>query len=80
MRADAGQITESTIRNPLKAIKLLLEMNDASLNWKKIRRLLPGARGYALDRIPTIDEIRDILDYGQMQEGRPLPSCYLQVD
>lgn len=61
-RADEGQITESTIRNPLKAIKLLLEMNDASLNWRKIRRLLPAARGYALDRIPTIDEIRDILD------------------
>ena len=61
-RAEEGLITESTIRNPLKAIKLLLEMNDVSLNWKKIRRLLPPARGYALDRIPTIDEIRDILD------------------
>jgi integrase len=61
-RIEEGQITESTIRNPLKAIKLLLEMNDVSLNWKKIRRLLPPARGYALDRIPTIDEIRDILD------------------
>ena len=61
-RVDEGLITESTIRNPLKSIKLLLEMNDVSLNWKKIRRLLPPARGYALDRIPTIDEIRDILD------------------
>ena len=61
-RAEEGHITESTIRNPLKAIKLLLEMNDVSLNWKKLRRLLPPARGYALDRIPTIDEIRDILD------------------
>lgn len=61
-RADEGLITESTIRNPLKSIKLLLEMNDASLNWKKIRRLLPPARGYALDRVPTIVEIRDILD------------------
>lgn len=27
-RANDGQITESTIRNPLKAIKILLEMND----------------------------------------------------
>jgi integrase len=61
-RAEEGQITESTIRNPLKAIKLLLEMNDVALNWKKIRRLLPPARGYALDRIPTIDEIREILN------------------
>jgi integrase len=61
-RAEEGQISESTIRNPLKAIKLLLEMNDVSLNWKKIRRLLPPARGYALDRIPTMDEIREIVD------------------
>jgi integrase len=61
-RADKGQITNGTIRNPLKAIRLLLEMNDISLNWKKIRRLLPPARGYALDRIPTIGEIREILD------------------
>jgi integrase len=61
-REDEGQITESTIRNPLKAIKLLLEMNDASLNWKKIRRLLPPARGYALDRLPTMEEIREIID------------------
>ncbi len=61
-RADKGLITKITIRNPLKAIKLLLEMNDVSLNWNKIRRLLPPARGYALDRIPTVDEIRDIVD------------------
>ncbi|MGH9974497.1 MAG: tyrosine-type recombinase/integrase, partial [Nitrososphaeraceae archaeon] len=60
--AEEGQIVESTIRNPLKAVKVLLEMNDVSLNWKKIRRLLPPARGYAIDRIPTIEEIRNILD------------------
>ena len=75
-RVDEGQITESTIRNPLKAIKLLLEMNDASLNWKKIRRLLPAARGYALDRIPTIDEIRDILDAADAR-GKALTLMFL---
>jgi integrase len=74
--ADDGQITESTIRNPLKAIKLLLEMNDISLNWKKIRRLLPPARGYALDRIPTIDEIRDILDAADAR-GKALTLIFL---
>ena len=75
-RADEGQITESTIRNPLKSIKLLLEMNDASLNWKKIRRLLPAARGYALDRIPTIDEIRNILDAADAR-GKALTLMFL---
>ena len=37
-------------------------MNDASLNWKKIKRVLPKARRYALDRIPTIAEIQSIVE------------------
>jgi hypothetical protein len=37
-------------------------LNDASVNWKKIKRVLPKARRYALDRIPTIDEIQSILE------------------
>jgi len=75
-RAEEGMITESTIRNPLKAIKVLLEMNDASLNWKKIRCLLPRARGYALDRMPTLDEIRDILDAADAR-GKALTLMFL---
>jgi integrase len=75
-RAEEGQITEITIRNPLKAIKVLLEMNDVSLNWKKIRRLLPPARGYALDRMPTLDEIRDILDVADAR-GKALTLMFL---
>ena len=37
-------------------------MNDVSLNWKKIRRVLPRARRYALDRIPTVKEIQEIVE------------------
>jgi len=37
-------------------------MNDIFLNWKKISRILPKVRRYALDRIPTTEEIRAILD------------------
>jgi hypothetical protein len=51
-RAEKGEITTATVGNCLKAVRLLLEMNDAPLNWKKIRRVLPHARRYALDRIP----------------------------
>jgi hypothetical protein len=32
------------------------------LNWKKISCILPAVRRYALDRIPTTEEIREILD------------------
>ena len=41
------------------------------LNWKKISRILPKARRYALDRVPTPDEIREILDASDIR-GKPL--------
>lgn len=37
-------------------------MSDVQLNWKKTRRVLPRAGRYALDRVPTIEELREILD------------------
>lgn len=66
-RVENQQITGATVSNFLKAIRLLLEMNDAYLNWKKIRRLLPSARRYALDRVPTIEEIREIIDAADLR-------------
>ena len=35
------EISESTISNYYKATKLFCEMNDLTLNWKKISRGLP---------------------------------------
>jgi len=66
-RAERGEITSGTVGNSLKAIRLLLEMNDISLNWKKIRRVLPRARRYALDRIPTIKEIQEIIEAADLR-------------
>jgi integrase len=60
-RVEKREITGATVSNFLKAVRLLLEMNDVSLNWKKIRRILPRARRYSVDRIPTLEEIREIL-------------------
>lgn len=37
-------------------------MNDAIMNWKKIIRMLPTIRRYALDRVPTLEELSEILD------------------
>jgi hypothetical protein len=59
-RADRGEISAGTINNWVKAARLFLEMSDVQLNWKKIRRVLPRARRYALDRVPTMDELREI--------------------
>ena len=75
-RVEKKEITGATISNFLKAVRLLLEMNDVSLNWKRIRRTLPRSRRYAVDRIPTLEEIREILDAADMR-GKALTFLFL---
>jgi hypothetical protein len=61
-KIERSEITAGTVNNWLKAVRLFLEMNDVVLNWKKITRMLPTIRRYALDRVPTLEELREILD------------------
>src|SRR5919197_6063737 len=75
-RAQRGEITSGTISNFLKAVRLLLEMNDISLNWKKIRRVLPRARRYALHRIPTGEEIQEIIETADLR-GKALTLVFV---
>src|SRR5919106_6234971 len=58
-----GEISDSTIPNYYRATKLFCEMNDITLNWKKIARGLPRAGKAANDRAPTIAEIKKLLGY-----------------
>lgn len=62
-RFDRKEITGSTIRNYLKSIKLFCDIADIDITWKKISRGLPRARNYSDDRIPTLEEIRTLLEY-----------------
>jgi hypothetical protein len=62
LKIEKGEITACTVSNWLKAVRLFLEMNDIILNWKKIKRILPTIRRHALDRVPTHEELREILD------------------
>ena len=64
-RMERKEISEGTIGNYYKAIKLFCEMNfdQPLINWKKIARGLPRARKFALDRIPTMEEIRKLCEY-----------------
>jgi hypothetical protein len=62
-RVNRKEITGSTIQNYVKCIKLLTDVADIPISWKKITRGLPRGRNYADDRVPTIDEIRKILEY-----------------
>jgi hypothetical protein len=57
------EITAATVRNYVKSIKLFCEMADMPIQWKKITRGLPKGRKYADDRIPTLDEIRKVVEY-----------------
>jgi hypothetical protein len=62
-RASTGQIALVTIRNYYKAIKLLCDMNELILGWKKITKGLPKQINASNDRTPTIEEIRKLIEY-----------------
>ncbi len=62
-RVNHKEITEATVRNYVKSIKLYFEMADIPLAWKKITRGLPRGKNYADDRIPTIEEVEKLLEY-----------------
>lgn len=63
-RIEAGEISEGTMRNYVKAIKLFCEMNEITVFWKKISKGLPVAVQAADDRPPTIEEISKLIkDY-----------------
>jgi integrase len=62
-RASRGEITESTIPNYYKPVKLFCDMNDIIINWKLVTRGMPRGNHAANDRTPTRDEILQILKY-----------------
>ena len=62
-RVERKEITGATVRNYVKSIKLFCEMADRTIAWKKITRGLPKGKKYADDRIPTIEEIRKVVEY-----------------
>ncbi|MGH9951303.1 MAG: hypothetical protein ACRD5J_06740, partial [Nitrososphaeraceae archaeon] len=61
-RVDRKEISGGTVRNYVKSIKLFCEMADIPIQWKKITRGLPRGKKYADDRIPTLDEIKKLVE------------------
>ncbi len=62
-RASNGEITESTIPNYYKPVKLFCDMNNIIINWKIVTRGMPHGNHAANDRSPTIEEVLQILNY-----------------
>ena len=62
-RVERKEITGATTGNYVKTIKLFCEMNEISIPWKRVTKGLPKARNYADDKVPTIEEIRKIIEY-----------------
>jgi hypothetical protein len=62
-RIEDKEISEGTLCNYVKAVKLFCHMNDIMINSKKIGKGMPSEKNNADDRIPTFDEIHKILEY-----------------
>ena len=56
-RVEKKEISEGTLCNYIKALKLFCSMNDIVINWKKIGKGMPAKRHNADDRMPTMEEI-----------------------
>ena len=75
-RSQKGEISQATIPNYLKAIKLFCEMNDIQVSWKKILRGLPRGRQAENDRAPTREEIQKLIEY---PDRRIKPIVYIMA-
>jgi hypothetical protein len=62
-RVERCEITNATVRNYYKPLKLFMEMNDIELSWKKISKGIPRGRRHGTDRAPTLEEILKLVDY-----------------
>ena len=69
------EIAAGTLANHIGPIKMFCEMHDlANINWKRISKSLPPARKSSKDRVPTIEEIRKIVEY---PDRRAKPIVYV---
>jgi hypothetical protein len=62
-RVRKKELAAGTVKNYYRAAKLFCEMNDLTINWKRISKGLPRAKNSSNDRAPTMVEIRKLVEY-----------------
>jgi hypothetical protein len=55
-RVRQKELAAGTLKNYYRAGKLFCEMNDLTLNWKRISKDLPRARNSSNGRAPTVED------------------------
>lgn len=62
-RLNKGGITAGTLWNFIKPLKLLCDVCDIDIKWKRLTRGFPRNRQAANDRAPTLEEIQKLIEY-----------------
>jgi len=63
-RVERQEISSGTLKNYVKVLKFFCDMNNIhSINWKIIYRGLPPVKQHSDDRVPTLDEIKRLIDF-----------------
>jgi hypothetical protein len=62
-RVRRKELAAGTLKYYYRAAKLFCEMNDLTVNWKRISKGLPRAKNSSNDRAPTIEEISKLVEY-----------------
>ena len=66
------EITAGSCTVSLPPVKLFCEMNDITLNWRKINKLLPRGNDNAADEAYTREQIKKMLEYSDLRAKIPI--------
>jgi hypothetical protein len=68
IKSRRDKLAPASVNNPVMAVRSFLESYDVKLNWKQVRKVLPQNQKIALDRPPSIEEIRRLLEVCGLRE------------
>jgi integrase len=67
-----GKISAHTCKVAISPIKLLCDMNDIILNFRKIRKLLPHGNSSAADEAYSREQIKKMLEFADLRTKIPI--------